>query len=178
MKRNKLLYCYLKNANNIFSSLCITQTRSTDQSLSFNDIQFSKHDENTMICLKAVLEEKWIISVLISFAVRPHSLAVWSRTRKCTQSSLDLSSFNSLQKQSYTDSVAKFQATVWGHHSRHSLDVSASSSGASYLSSSSNRMCWAWLRNGAENCISACALGVSVLSLWVVFRTTLTWLSF
>lgn len=45
--------------------------------------------------------------------------------RKCTRSSLDLSSFNSLQKQSYADSVAKIQASVQSHHSLHSGCVSS-----------------------------------------------------
>lgn len=75
--------------------------------------------------------EKGNISIMIRFAVSLHSLGVRSQMRKCKKSSLDLSSFNSLQKQSYTDSVAKIQASVWGQHSLHSLDVSVSSSAAS-----------------------------------------------
>ncbi len=84
--------------------------------------------------------------------------------RKCTQSSLVLSSFNSLQKQSYADSVANVRASVRGHHGLRSLDVSASSSGASWLSLTSNRICWAWLTQG----ISVCALGHQVHSVWVL----------
>lgn len=51
--------------------------------------------------------------------------------KKYTHSLLDLSSFNSLQKQPYIDSVAKIQALEQGHHSLHSPEVSAPSSGAS-----------------------------------------------
>lgn len=87
-----------------------------------------KYNDPSKGCFRV---EKWNISILIRFTVHPRSLSVRSQMRKCTQSSLDLSSFNSLQKQSYTDSVAKIQASVRGHHSRHSPDVSAPSSGAS-----------------------------------------------